>query len=79
MRSKTKTKDPEALLTLADICAWWRIDRTTLHRWRSAADFPKPIVIGSSMRWERAELQTYLAARRAASAVAPVPVGMRSK
>jgi len=67
----------DELLTISDVCAWWKVDRATLHRWRTRPEFPRPIVIGSSMRWSRAELLTYLADRRASSAVAPAPAGIK--
>jgi predicted DNA-binding transcriptional regulator AlpA len=51
-----------SLLTVDDVCAWLKVSRTKLHHMRKAG-FPVPIRIGGAIRWQREDLNSWLAAK----------------
>ena len=62
----------EQLLSVVDVCAKLRINRTSLHGLRKAGKFPEPIRIGRSVRWRQCDIDAYVQ-RLAAAAVAGTP------
>lgn len=56
-------------LTASQICVMFRIGKTTLHRWVTDGEFPRPICVGKrSMRWAPRQVQAYIAEKNALAA-----------
>ncbi|KAB0676002.1 helix-turn-helix transcriptional regulator [Aureimonas leprariae] len=52
------------LLTTSDIVRLIGISRVTIWRLEKGGTFPKPIVIGKSKRWQRADVAAFLDAHK---------------
>jgi len=52
------------LLTLKDLRAMLGVSRGTLYRWVDLGLFPKQIHLGSLSRWNRSEVEAWLATKR---------------
>jgi prophage regulatory protein len=58
----------EVFLSLAQVRTLINVSRSTIYRWMQAGRFPRPLIISSQMRrWERADLDRWIASRRAAT------------
>jgi excisionase family DNA binding protein len=53
------------LLTANDVADLLQVTRMTVYNLMSNQDFPKPIKLGSAVRWESAEVDTWLEAQKA--------------
>lgn len=52
--------------TAADLRALFGLRQTAMHELSRQADFPKPIIVGRSKRWIRAEIDQWIEQRAAA-------------
>jgi len=58
----------DSLLSLAQVRTLINVSRSTIYRWMQDGHFPRPLIISSQMRrWERADLDRWIASRRAAT------------
>jgi excisionase family DNA binding protein len=53
------------LLTQTEVCERLGVSRVALWSWRSAGQFPAPIVLGRRLRWPEHEVAAFLEQRRA--------------
>ena len=51
----------EKLMTVAEVAADLKLGSSTIWRMVSEGSFPAPIKIGGSTRWNREELERYIA------------------
>jgi len=60
------------LINVQAVAAWVAVSVPTINRWvakDSTSDFPRPIRIGTCVRWSHNEVKQYQASRFAARAV----------
>ena len=61
--AEAKSAPPTALLvTDLEAAALLGICRATLHRLRAAGKLPRPVKLGRCLRWDRRELEAWIAA-----------------
>lgn len=53
-------RQEDELLTSAELCELLKVDTRTLRRWTHAGELPRPVKIGGSLRWRRADLSEWL-------------------
>lgn len=53
------------LLTATDVADWLKVTRMTVYNLMSQQDFPKPIKLGAAVRWDSAEVESWLQAQKA--------------
>lgn len=75
---KTEVKSVTELLTIEDIKRQLNCATSTVYRWIEKEEFPPPIKIGGMARWQREDLEQFLAAavRRRCDA-GPRPANVR--
>ena len=52
----------QQLLTAQDVAEMLDIGRSTLYRLKSSGKVPRPVKIGGSVRWRRAEIKAWIEA-----------------
>jgi excisionase family DNA binding protein len=60
----TPVVDPDRLLTVDEVAARLNVSRFTVWRLRDQGSFPRPIKIGGSSRWQRSDVEEFIAASR---------------
>ena len=49
------------LLTTNDLCRIFQVNRSTVHRWVSTGELPKPLVLGPrSPRWTQEQITNFM-------------------
>ena len=68
--------DPEPLLSPRAVAARFGVTPKTLERWRSTGEGPRFVRVSRRVvRYRRADVETFIAARVVASTAAPLPAG----
>lgn len=55
---------PEPLLSIAEVALWLRVSEETIRHWRASGKGPRATRVGKHLRWEPAEIRTWLAEHR---------------
>jgi predicted DNA-binding transcriptional regulator AlpA len=55
----TSAVEEVKLLTLAEVLQALSVKRTSFHRLRASSSFPRPILVGKSMRWIPGEIREW--------------------
>lgn len=55
----------EPLLAVKDVARLIRVSEKTVREWRAKGELPAPINLGGTIRWERAQIRSWLDSRRA--------------
>ncbi|WP_375173385.1 helix-turn-helix transcriptional regulator [Pseudooceanicola sp.] len=53
----TKKPISPAFMSVQDVAAYFNCGVSTVWRWSKVGDLPKPIKIGGSTRWRRADIE----------------------
>lgn len=51
-------------LTLRELEELFGVSRQTLYRWRQRADFPSPVLVGTVVRYDEADIRAWAEARK---------------
>ena len=67
----------EPLWTLQDVADACQVSRTTVKRWRRRPDFPAPVKLGSTVRWQADDVRRWAEAQQERPTARPAgrPVG----
>jgi prophage regulatory protein len=59
---------PEALLSIADVCRRVRLGKSAIYVRIKAGSFPRPLDLGTTVRWRESDIDAWIAALPTTSA-----------